>query len=156
MEFILVRHGPAPEDTEDSRGELHTNFTGFFVVRGVEDITSAAFTDLVRQIWAHVTAPPAAGGLGDGHVLIGACSGFEYCAPGGTSCGFQLSAGGQTTIPKTYVPLFAIARTKCAEDGQAPAYIDLAVDYRNTENPLGIIYCNGIADSSPPSSESSV
>ena len=173
---LLIRHGPAPEDTEDAAGELHCTFTSYFVFpisaevawamfgsgaessgaessgaenpnaenpdaesSGAEDFD--AFLWLARHFWGKVTAPEAEKGPGHGHMLIGVCSGFEGVMRD-ASCGYEELMTGASPVevpiaPKDYAPLFAVARAKKPADApvDAPAYIDLAVDYRGTRGP---------------------
>lgn len=147
---LLVRHGPAPGDTEDDSGELHADFTGFFLVPVPEIPNPAAlferppdnvpdiFLALVKQIWDNALGDDGIEGCG--HILIGRCDGFEYVAPDSAAgCGFTLgtSTTGIPFAPKNYSPLFAVARAK--KPGDAPegslSVIDMAVDYRGTTGP---------------------
>jgi hypothetical protein len=147
---LLVRYGPAPGDTEDSEGNLHADFTGFFLMEIPEtvdpDIAFARpaegvpdmFLIIVKQIWDRVT-----GGDEDikdcGHILIGRCEGFETVAEGSSACGFTLGStqAGLQFAPKNYRPLFAVARAKRPDDApkDVPAVVDMAVDYRGTTGP---------------------
>lgn len=144
---LIVRHGPAPCDTEDAEGVLHSKFTGFFVLSMTAADAELAFgddpkplVDLVRQIWAHATKPAGEGGLGEGHILVGSYTGFEYVVSS-SSCGGEtlgVTDGGLPFVPKNYVPLYAVARYKKpadCEDPDAPEFIDLGIDYRGTEGP---------------------
>lgn len=147
MNFI-VRYGPAPEDTADANGVLHSTFTGFLILRpqpseiaevfgtdGTDGSDPEALVRLAAAAWAQLT------GQGHGHMLIGACSGFEFVSAGGASCGFGPTgddAGGYAYVPKDYVPLYAVARGRRPEN--APAeweadHVDIGIDYRGTEGP---------------------
>lgn len=154
---ILVRHGPAPGDTEDEDGEIHTKFTGFFMIDlaaddiaamfgtdGSDGTNPGAFVDLVRKFWRKVVKPESENGFGGGHLLVGACTGFEYITSGPAACGFQLgtTTGGMPFAPKNYVPLYAVARTRKPAghvdppgEEPAPPHIDLAIDYRDNDGP---------------------
>lgn len=116
--YLLVRYGPAPDDTLDGDGLPHVHFTGFFVLPFTN--TPEDFTEVVREIWTRAT------GEGAGHILIGSCSGFEYCAAGSPACGFLLETSPAPVAPKDYIPLYAVARAK----NPPIEYMDVAVDYR--------------------------
>jgi len=73
---------------------------------------------------------------GNGHILIGRCSGFEYVDAGGAGgCGatsYGVSAQGAPFAPKDYKALFAIARYYHVDpdSGAREGYVDISVDYR--------------------------
>ncbi|GFR90055.1 hypothetical protein ElyMa_002558100 [Elysia marginata] len=145
MEGLIFRYGPAPGDTADSEGRLCSGFTGFFFLQLQPDESVAIFGSvsassvlmrLAAAAWSWVVEQ------GHGHMLIGACSGFEYVAsPGAPSCGFTLSTkedNGCSFAPKGYVPLYAIARARASADqlkNGEPEYVDLGIDYRGTRGP---------------------
>lgn len=144
---LILRYGPAPGDTADAEGELHSAFTGFLLLQLQPDEATAMFgtdgTDapdpgalvrLVAAAWTQIT------GQGHGHMLIGACSGFEYVVSGPPSCGFTLGTtrGGYPFAPKDYVPLYAVARGRRPAglpENEGPAHVDLGIDYRGTRGP---------------------
>ena len=144
---LIVRYGPAPEDTADADGILHSKFTGFLLLQlqpgevaamfgtdGIDGADPDALVRLAAAAWGQLTA------LGHGHMLIGACSGFEYMITGPPSCGFTLGTtdGGYPFAPKDYVPLYAGARGRRPEDqpeNEGPDHVDLGIDYRGTEGP---------------------
>jgi len=157
---LIVRHGPAPGDTEDAAGRLHSTFTGSFILPlsfenaqrlfgtdGTNAENPDAFVAFVRQIWARVTAPPITGG----HVLIGAYSNLECVTSGPLACGSQPEE--PLYAPKGYVPLYAVARVKKPANGSAdsPAYIDFAVDYRGTSGPGDRAVCPVVFESASAS-----
>ena len=148
--FLLIRHGPAPGDTEDASGNLHSLFTKTLIVPlsptdqqslfGDGTATTEPFVEMVRHIWAQVSTPEPKGGHGNGHVLIGSCSDFEYVFDTSPTCGqSELGPKDPQIAPKNYVALFAVARSKKPADyvggDPAPDYIDLAIDYRGTNGP---------------------
>jgi len=139
--YILVRHGPAPEETEDETGALNCTFPGHFMVElGGDQVVALfgtkgdekpqAFIDLVKTIWGVVKKPESEGGKGHGHMLIGVCTGLEFDTPTTPSCGFGQNAEEAKLLfaPTNYVPLYAVAR-KLPKDGEG---YDLAVDYRQS------------------------
>jgi hypothetical protein len=144
---LIARYGPAPEDTADADGVLHSTFTGFFLLQlqpaeaaamfgtdGADAADPGALVRLAAAAWAQLTA------LGHGHMLVGAYSGFEYVTTGPPSCGFTLGTtdGGYPFAPKDYVPLYAVARGRRPAgqpENEGPDHVDLGVDYRGTAGP---------------------
>lgn len=125
MTDLIVRRGPRPEETEDSTGQLHASFTGFFIL--VFNADENDFDQVVASLWAQIVAD------GDGHMLVGQYSGFEYTAQrSAQSCArsWGTAKNGYEFAPKNYKPLFAVARSVRSEkDGDT--FVDIAVDYRN-------------------------
>lgn len=133
---LLVRRGPPPLDTEDSSGELHGGFTGFFLFHlspaevQLLAVDPSGLRKIIAPIWSQVTAE------GDGHILVGKYSKFQYLPPEGLgSCGGQswgATAGGIPFAPQDYEALYAVARMAGPEKGKG---IDIAIDYRGTAGP---------------------
>jgi hypothetical protein len=116
---LIFRLGPAPEDTEDTEGRLHCEFTEFAILGGEEIDTSElerprpagdASDPLVKIVAA---AWRTAKGAGHGHLLVGSFEGFEYVTgPGGCGDAWGLAKNGLEFRPKKYRPLFAVAHSK--------------------------------------------
>lgn len=136
---IFVRYGPAPEDTADEVGALHSKFTGAVVLGlGHDDAAelasgSGALHTLAAETWGALSAE------GHGHILIGACDALEQLpTPGG--CAMEAAgAAPLPLLPRGYKPLFAVARARRPEglpaEPGAPPTIDLAIDYSNSSGP---------------------
>ena len=167
---LIVRYGPAPGDTADAGGALHSSFTGFLLLQlqraevtavfgtdGSDAADAGALVRLAAATWTQLTA------LGHGHMLIGAYSGFKYVVTGLPSCGFTLgtTGSGYPFIPKDYVPLYAVARGRRPEDQPGhggPDYVDFGIDYRGSEGPgderiRPVIFVADASTSPPPPEE---
>lgn len=133
VDHIIVRYGPAPGDTEDAAGELHADFRGCAVLplsaaaraAALDPARPEALVRLVAVVWERVTR------AGHGHILVGACAGFEHAAAGPGGCGGAAAAAGRPApSPRRYVSLYAVARAAPAAADGAAAAIDLGIDYR--------------------------
>ena len=144
---LIVRYGPAPGDTADADGPLHSAFTGFLLLQlqpgevtamfgtdGTDAADPGALVRLAAAAWTQLT------GQGHGHMLIGAYSEFEYVITSPPSCGFTLGTtdGGHPYAPKDYVPLYAVARERRpggAAESEGSDHVDIGIDYRGTKGP---------------------
>jgi hypothetical protein len=143
---LLVRVGPAPERTENPEDEPDAEFTDSFLVPLTEE-TAAELLDqgpeplyaLAAELWRRVATD------GFGHMLIGLSRGLEAVGGGGVprGCGATLASEEAPEIryrPRGYAPVFAVARARRPaalppDEADAPEFLDLSVDYRNSEGP---------------------
>lgn len=152
MLYLIFRQGPAPGDTEDARGTLHAALPRADVVSltdaealilfGDGTAKMEAFVNCVRNVWGRTVA------RGDGHLLVGLCTGFTTGPPGATSCReVRVLEGALDPAfePRDYLLLYAVARVKeppgaapdaaPATTAAAPAVYDVAIDYRGLTGP---------------------